>query len=56
MILAIVPLLTRAALVHIVLLFGTNNTVTSGLTADEIRQREIGSRVALVARIMFTAR
>ena len=51
--LSIVPLLGRMAIVHVVLIYGTNNAVTSNLTEEEIRRREIGSRLVLVARIMY---
>jgi hypothetical protein len=55
MLLAIIPLLIRMAFVHVVLLFGTNNTVTTDLTAEGIRRREIGSRLVLASRIMYAA-
>jgi hypothetical protein len=55
MLLAMIPLLMRMAFVHMVLLYGTNNTITTGLTDDGIRQREIGSRYVLAARIMYPA-
>jgi hypothetical protein len=50
---SVIPLLIRMALVHVVLLYGTNNTKTAGLTEEEIRQREIGSRLVLAARIFY---
>lgn len=53
MLLAIVPLLLRMAFVHVVLLFGTNNTITVNLTDVDIRHREIGSRLVLASRIMY---
>jgi hypothetical protein len=55
MLLAIIPLVIRMALVHAILLYGTNNTVTIGLSSDDIRQREIGSQLVLVSRVMYTA-
>ncbi|RDW67614.1 hypothetical protein BP6252_09010 [Coleophoma cylindrospora] len=55
MLLALIPLLCRMAFVHVILLYGTNNTLTAGLTANEIHHREIGSRLVLAARIMYAA-
>lgn len=55
MALAIIPIAIRMGLVHAVLLFGTNNTVTTDLTFEDIRNREIGSRLVLIARIMYPA-
>ena len=55
MALAIIPLLLRMGLVHVVMLWGTNNVVTDGLKPVDIRHREIGSRLVLVARIMYPA-
>jgi hypothetical protein len=51
----LIPLLTRMALVHVVLLFGTNNTVTTGLSQEEISRRAIGSRLVLGSRIFYAA-
>lgn len=50
-----VPLLARMACVHVILLWGTNNTVTEGLSAVQIREREIGSKLVLAARIFYAA-
>ena len=50
---SLVPLLLRMGLVHLVLLWGTNNTTTEGLTALQIQHREIGSRIVLASRIMY---
>ena len=55
MALAIIPLLLRMGLVHVVVLWGTNNVLTDGLKPVDIRHREIGSRLVLVARIMYPA-
>src|SRR5437016_14106376 len=41
MLLAIIPLLMRMAFVHVILLFATNNTDVTALTAENIRRREI---------------
>lgn len=51
----LIPLFGRIAFVHVVLLYGTNNTVTTGLTARDIARREIGSRLVLVSRIFYAA-
>ncbi|KAL2163224.1 hypothetical protein VTH06DRAFT_5280 [Thermothelomyces fergusii] len=51
---ALVPLFVRMALVHPVLLFGTNNVFideTHPPTDAEINRRSIGSRLVLAARI-----
>ena len=53
MLYSVIPLLIRMALVHVVLIWGTNNTVSTGLTQTEIHQREIGSRLVLAARIFY---
>ncbi|KAI9042932.1 putative integral membrane protein Pth11-like [Aspergillus affinis] len=50
---SIIPLLARMALVHVILIWGTNNTKTDGLTEVEIRHRVIGSRLVLGARIFY---
>lgn len=55
MALSIIPLLARMGLVHMVLIWGTNNTITAGLTRLDIEHREIGSRIVLASRIMYAA-
>lgn len=55
MLLAITPLLVRMGFVHIVLRNGTNNTITDGLSAQNIQQRELGSQLVLAARISYAA-
>ena len=55
MALSIVPLLARMALVHLVLLWGTNNTVTTGLASLDIQHREVGGKLVLASRIMYAA-
>lgn len=52
---SIIPLLARMGLVHVVLIWGTNNTVTTGMTALDIQHREIGSKLVLASRIMYAA-
>ncbi|RDW89983.1 putative integral membrane protein Pth11-like [Aspergillus mulundensis] len=53
MLAGIIPLLARMAFVHVVLLWGTNNTKVDGLTEEDIRRREVGSRLVLAARIFY---
>ena len=55
MLLAIVPLFMRMAFVHVVLLYGTNNVATDGLSDVAIYQRELGSKLVLASRIMYAA-
>ena len=50
---SIIPLLIRMACVHVMLIWGTNNTKTDGLTAEDIQHRVIGSKLVLVARIFY---
>lgn len=52
---SIIPLLARMGIVHMVLLWGTNNAITTGLTHGQIQHREIGSRLVLVSRIFYAA-
>ena len=52
---SMVPLLVRMGLVHVVLIYGTNNTTTEGLTHEQILHRETGSKVVLAARIFYAA-
>ena len=51
----LIPLLTRQALVHVILLYGTNNVITTGLSDEEIYRRSIGSRLVLASRIFYAA-
>jgi hypothetical protein len=51
--LSVIPLTIRMVLVHFVLVFGTNNTQTAGLTQDQIDKRIIGSKLVLAARISY---
>ncbi|CZR58013.1 related to integral membrane protein PTH11 [Phialocephala subalpina] len=55
MMLAVTPLLIRMAFVHVVLKDGTNNTVTDGLSTQDIRRREMGSQLVLAARVFYAA-
>jgi hypothetical protein len=54
MALSIIPLMARMGFVHVVLIYGTNNVDTTGLTDPvKIRHREIGSQMVLGARIFY---
>lgn len=55
MFLALVPLFARMGFVHVVLVYGTNNVATVGInyTEEEIRHRELGSKLVLAARIFY---
>ncbi|KAK4903765.1 hypothetical protein LTR66_017981 [Elasticomyces elasticus] len=50
---SVIPLVIRMVLVHFVLTLGTNNTTTADLTEQDIRNREIGSKLVLAARIFY---
>lgn len=53
MLASVAPLMIRMAFVHVILIWGTNNTKTAGLTELDIRRREIGSKLVLAARIFY---
>lgn len=53
MMISVFPLTIRMVLVHYVLILGTNNVKTNGLTAEQISQRETGSKLVLAARIFY---
>lgn len=53
MMVSVVPLTVRMILVHYVLVLGTNNVKTIGLTAEQISHREMGSKLVLAARIFY---
>lgn len=55
MALSIIPLLLRMGCVHVVLKFGTNNAIMTGLSEEDIWHREIGSKLVLPARIFYAA-
>ena len=46
------------ALVHVVILFGTNNTEVNelGMGEREVWRREVGSRLVLLSRVFYAAR
>ncbi|KAJ5767312.1 uncharacterized protein N7511_004928 [Penicillium nucicola] len=50
---SVIPLVIRMVLVHFVLVLGTNNTTTGSLTEQDIRNRELGSKLVLAARIFY---
>jgi hypothetical protein len=57
---ALFPLFVRMGLVHVVLLYGTNNVDLSGIdgiafSEGELQRRSIGSRVVLLSRIFDAA-
>lgn len=54
MALSMIPLFARMGLIHVVLLYGTNNANLQGLNDPvEIHNREIGSKLVLAARIFY---
>lgn len=55
--LCLIPLYARMGLVHVILVFGTNNSDFSGraLSAEEVRRRAIGSGLVLASRIFYSA-
>jgi hypothetical protein len=54
MLASLIPLFGRMALIHVVLIWGTNNVDLSvELSPEDIRHREIGSRLVLAARILY---
>lgn len=53
MMISVIPLTIRMVLVHFVLVLGTNNTTTTGLTEQDILNRELGSKLVLAARIFY---
>jgi hypothetical protein len=51
---SIIPLMARMGFVHVVLIYGTNNVDTTGLTDPTIIQhRELGAKMVLGARIFY---
>ena len=53
MALSLIPLLARMGLVHVILIWGTNNASSENLTPLEIQHRQVGSRLVLASRIMY---
>jgi hypothetical protein len=52
---SIIPLMIRMALVHVILIWGTNNTASDALSAIDVQHREIGSKLVLASRIFYAA-
>jgi hypothetical protein len=54
---ALIPLFLRMAVVHVVLLYGTNNVDVGdlNLTEEEIHRRSIGSQLVLASRVFYPA-
>lgn len=52
---SMIPLLGRMALIHVVLIYGTNNVNPDGLSAEDLHRREVGSKLVLASRIMYAA-
>lgn len=50
---AIIPLMIRMAFVHVVLIYGTNNTTFDGISEEAVHRRVIGSKMVLGARIFY---
>ncbi|RMZ05052.1 hypothetical protein D0864_02583 [Hortaea werneckii] len=57
MMIALIPLLARMAVAHVVLIYGTNNVQIEGnsFTEIDIRHRRIGAGLVLAARILYAA-
>ncbi|KAK0948082.1 hypothetical protein LTR29_000606 [Friedmanniomyces endolithicus] len=55
MLLAMIPLFIRMGLIHMVLIYGTNNIRTSGynFSASDLERHSTGARLVLVARIFY---
>jgi hypothetical protein len=54
--LAIVPLLLRMGLVHVILTYGTNNSeLPADASDEELHRRAIGSGLVLASRILYAA-
>ncbi|EEQ84180.1 hypothetical protein, variant [Blastomyces dermatitidis ER-3] len=53
MLISVIPLLIRMGLVHLVLLYGTNNMIAANISDIQLRRREIGSGLVLGARIFY---
>lgn len=50
---SVIPLLIRMGFVHVILIWGTNNMKIGGLDAEQVRHRDIGSRLVLAARVFY---
>ena len=52
---SIIPLLGRMAVAHVVIRWGTNNVITDGLSEQDLYQREVGSKLVLLSRVLYAA-
>jgi hypothetical protein len=51
---SMVPLLARMGLVHVVMIYGTNNVdLSNNLSPLDIQHRKIGSRLVLASRVFY---
>jgi len=55
MALSIIPLFIRMSLIHVVMLYGTNNVDLADVSPSQYNEREIGSRLVLGARVFYAA-
>jgi hypothetical protein len=54
MLLSLIPLLARMGLVHVILIWGTNNVdISKGLTDVQIHHRMVGAKLVLASRICY---
>lgn len=54
MLLSLIPLLARMGLVHVILIWGTNNVdVSKGMTDEVLHHRMIGAKLVLASRICY---
>jgi hypothetical protein len=53
MALSLIPLLARMGLVHVILMYGTNNVDGADLSPYHIHLRQIGSKLVLASRINY---
>ncbi|KAG9228561.1 hypothetical protein BJ875DRAFT_235128 [Amylocarpus encephaloides] len=51
----LIPLFCRMAVVHLVLLYGTNNALITDFSEHAVHRRQLGSRLVLVSRIFYAA-
>lgn len=54
MLLSLIPLLARMGLVHVILIWGTNNVeLSKSMTEEVIHHRMIGAKLVLASRICY---
>ncbi|CAG8980897.1 hypothetical protein HYALB_00012941 [Hymenoscyphus albidus] len=51
----LIPLFCRMGVVHVILIFGTNNSEIADFSEHAIHRRVIGSRLVLVSRLLYAA-